>query len=334
MSDARLAWKGPKDCRRNGRFQKLLNLGSGMAVLGKRTVAVTRHIQKLRGGSQPILAEASDGRLYVVKFANNLQGANLLFNESMGSELYRACKLPGPAWKPLQVSDFFIEQNPNCWMETEKGSLRPEAGWCFGSQYLGEGGGRLLEILPGSSFSRVQNHNSFWLAWLIDICAGHVDNRQAVFQEDVKGQLQAYFVDHGHLFGGPKGEQRMHFQASRYLDPRIYQSVSSQHLLNFRRIARCMNVDRLWQSVQELPEQWKTASALEGFTQCLDRLASPGLLQNILDTMVDAQRQAYGWEQSKRKDGRESPTVLRPGVQAAGLGANCAAACAGHLACA
>ena len=65
---------------------KLLYLGSGMAVLGKKTIAVTRHIQKLRGGSQPILAEASDGRLYVVKFANNPQGANLLFNESMGRD--------------------------------------------------------------------------------------------------------------------------------------------------------------------------------------------------------------------------------------------------------
>ena len=305
-----------------------------MPGLRKSAVVVTRHIQKLRGGSQPILVEASDGLLYVVKFANNPQGANLLFNESVGNELFRACKLSVPAWKPLQIDNSFLDRNPSCWMETGDGMRRPEAGLCFGSRFLGDERGRLLEILPGSSFMRVRNHRSFWMAWMVDICAGHTDNRQALFQQDPKGQLNAYYVDNGHMFGGPKGEQRLHFQASRYLDARIYQSVSSDHLLNFRKIARCMDVDRLWASVQELPDHWKTVSALEAFTQCLGRLSTPALLQNILDTMVDAQRQAYGWEQSKRKVGREHSAVLRPGVQAAGLGQNHAEFGSRHYACA
>ncbi len=67
-----------------------------MIALGKDPVVVTQYVRNLRGGSQPILARASDGFLYVVKFANNLQGPNLLFNESAGSELYLACGLPIP----------------------------------------------------------------------------------------------------------------------------------------------------------------------------------------------------------------------------------------------
>jgi len=60
---------------------------------------------------------------------------------------------------------------------------------CFGSRYLGGEGMRLLEILPGNSFKRVQNHQSFWQAWMIDICAGHVDNRQAIFLEGAQREL-------------------------------------------------------------------------------------------------------------------------------------------------
>jgi hypothetical protein len=306
-----------------------------MSVSEKNVVAVTRHLQNLRGNSQPFLAEASDGHLYAVKFLNNPQGANLLFNESAGSELYRACKLPVPAWKPLLLTEAFLDANPECWMRTAEGRMRPEPGMCFGSRYLGAGGGRLLEILPGNHFCRVRNRNVFWLAWLVDICAGHTDNRQAVFQEDAKGHLHPFFLDHGHLFGGPKGEQHLHFQASRYLDARIYRSVSSQQLTNFLRIARCIDVERLRQAVRDLPDNWKTESAQEEFALCLGRLSNPTLLQNILDTMVDALRQVNEREQSKPQFERKATvSVLCPGVSGARIEPGRISGCASHLACA
>jgi hypothetical protein len=265
------------------------------------------------------LAQASDGLLYVVKFSNNLQGANLSFNESAGSELYRACGLAGPSWKPLQVTDAFIDQNPDCWMQTAEGRLRPDSGLCFGSRFLGRENIRLLEILPKSYFKRIRNYQSFWLAWLIDICAEHIDNRQAVFIEDSAGWLNAFFVDHGHLFGGPKGNVQRGFQASRYLDPRIYQSVSSRQLFYFQEIAASLDADKLWLQVQELPDEWKTRSALSGFTRGLNRLSNVKLIQNIVDTMVDAQRQANESENGKRQVERKiSGPILHIGVQTTG----------------
>ena len=206
-----------------------------MSALGKGNTLITQFCRTLRGGSQPILAFASDGHRYVVKFTNNLQGPNLPFNESAGSELYRACGLASPSWKILTVTNAFLDRNPGCWMQTQNGPLRPLAGPAFGSRFLGAPETPLLEVLPGSSFSRVRNHQSFWLAWLIDICANHVDNRQAVFQQDGEGWLNAFFVDHGHLFGGPNGEMRRRFEASRYLDSRIYRNVSSTQLVDFHR---------------------------------------------------------------------------------------------------
>lgn len=291
-----------------------------MQALGANTVFLTQYNRKLRGGSQAILAQASDGLLYVVKFINNMQGPNLLFNESAGSELYRSCGLAVPSWKPLLLTDSFLDQNSNCWMETQEGRLRPTSGLCFGSRFLGEDVIRPLEVLPGTSMHRVRNREDFWLAWLIDICACHVDNRQAIFLEDGAGWLDAFFVDHGHLFGGPNGDLRRHFVGSRYLDPRIYQSVSSQQFLNFQKIALGLDAEQLWRRIQILPDDWKTSSALDGFVQCLNRLKTSNLLQNILDAMIDAVQKADKSEYGKQQC-RRNPTVsvLCPGVQASGV---------------
>jgi len=287
-----------------------------MSGSGRDVAFVTQYIRNLRGGSQPILARASDGLLYVVKFNNNLQGANLPFNESAGTELYRACGLAVPSWRPLMVSDAFLDRIPDCWMHTPEGRLRPESGMCFGSRFLGGDGIRLFEILPGTSFKRVRNRKNFWRAWLIDICAGHTDNRQAVFQEDSEGRLDAFFIDHGHMFSGPKGDQRQHFRASRYLDPRIYQSVSLQHRLGLYRTAETLDADRLWCRVDALPDDWKTPSAIENLAQCLGRLSTRRLIEGVVDTMVDSLPRKIDSDDCRHQY-RRKPTasVLHPGVQ-------------------
>ncbi len=286
----------------------------------ENTSLITQFICKLRGGSQPILAQASDGLVYVVKFTNNPQGANLPFNESIGSELYRVCQLPFAEWKPLLVTDTFLDQNPGCWMESADGYVRPDPGVCFGSRFLVGDSYRLLEILPGTSFKRVHNHIAFWLAWLIDICAGHTDHRQAIFMEDCTGGLNAFFVDHGHLFCGPNGKERRPFTASRYIDPRIYQSVSPRQIQSFQNEVKNLNVDCVWRKVQALPADWRTGSAINALTQCLHALASARLVENVLETMVDAfQRNKQGSrDECKHHHIGRMPlaSVPRPGAQA------------------
>jgi hypothetical protein len=294
-----------------------------MSTLGKDSVSITHFIRNLRGGSQPILAQASDGHTYVVKFANNLQGPNLLFNESVGSELYRACGLPVPAWRPVLVSDSFLDKHPDCWMQTPGGRLRPTSGLCFGSRYLGESDKRLLEILPNSSFMRVRNQGSFWLAWLIDVCAEHVDNRHAIFVQSADGWLDPYFVDHGHLFSGPNSDMRKNFRASRYLDTRIYGEVTSEALLHFKNAALTLNTDAFWQRLGAIPAEWRRPSALVGFERCLQRLADPLLVQSVLDTIKEAHQGKANSEPAFLRCERKSPLeTLRLAVQNAGFGQN------------
>ena len=287
-----------------------------MPFCEKRTTVVTQFVRRLRGGAQSILAQAGDGLFYVVKFAGNPQGENLLFNESAGAELYRACGLNTPSWKPLLLTDAFLDRNPQCWFQTETGLVKPTAGLCFGSSFLGDESTRLFEILPEGSFNRIRNQVSFWLAWLVDICAEHADNRQALFLEDARRRLDAYFVAQGHLFGGPKGNRRVHFVASRYLDFRVYPNISSTHLLDFSRNLGALNLDALGARIRNLPDEWMFGSALDSFQRCLNRLSDSVLLQNLLETIVPSVARRTDFEQSAPHHCRApEPGVLRSGVQ-------------------
>jgi len=247
-----------------------------------KSIKALLHIRKLRGGSQPILVRANDGFFYVVKFLNNLQGSNLLFNEALGTELFRRVGLPVPEWRPVYVSEDFLDRNPTCWMETENGRRRPEAGWCFGSRYLSLRNTAIFEILPERSFSRIGNRRDFWTAWILDIFCGHADNRQALFLERNSRSLEAYFIDHGHLFGGAAGGGFPNFVASRYLDPRIYAHASVEDADEIQRAIQSLDLTALSNVASSLPEGWYTEGAFLGFERFADQISDPVLLKDVV----------------------------------------------------
>jgi hypothetical protein len=288
--------------------------------MGPRTrefVYLSQHLKRLRGGSQPILARASDGLTYVVKFTNNPQGPNLPFNECMGSALYGGCRLSVPEWRPLLVTESFIEQNPACWIQTPEGPQRPSAGWCFGSCFLDRNGFTVTDILPRSSFKRVRNRRSFWLAWMLDICAEHVDHRQALFIDQPDGGWNAFFYDHGHLFGGPEGNSWRHFVVSQYLDPQIYPGVSSHWIQSLPNAALRLDTDLLWKRAQVLPEEWKTPTALQALSRTLRRLSSLNLLQAVAKTILESLQGSERIEHTEPIYERKQPaSVLCSGLPA------------------
>ena len=50
-------------------------------------LTAVRFVRRMRGSSQACLIQCDDGDYYVVKFANNPKGPNLLANEMLGSLL-------------------------------------------------------------------------------------------------------------------------------------------------------------------------------------------------------------------------------------------------------
>jgi hypothetical protein len=251
--------------------------------------SLTGHVKKLRGACQPILASADDGQQYVVKFFDNPHGRNVLFNECCGNLLYRACGLAVAGWQTVRISSSFIEENRDCWMTSSLGKQAPRPGLCFASHFLGRL--RIFEILAGSSMGRVANRKSFWLAWLLDRCAAHSDNRQAIFCDTAQGYL-AIFIDHGDMFGGPNGEAVPHPIAPRYLDDRIYTEPEPGELRTWLQRVEQIDTEQLWEDVVSIPEEWRCASGLSHFAECLNRLHDHAFLQRTLDELVELQRRS------------------------------------------
>ncbi len=287
-----------------------------MPALGTQSTLVTHYIRSLRGGSQPILAEASDGNIYVVKFAGNLQGPHLPFNDSMGTELYRACGLPTTPWKALKVCNSFLDRNPACWLETPEGRRKPTAGLCLGSRFLGDQGTTLFEVLPGSYFQRVENAADFWLAWLVDVCTNHSDARQAIFCEKPSRQLAAVFIDFGYMFGGGTGTDPFRdSRQSRYRDRRIYPRINSGALRTLRKTVNTMDTDQVFRQLAVLPDEWKTRSAIQNLTRCLDCLSDISTTERTQDEMVKS-HQLDASENLHPSCGRNTASAsLHPGVQ-------------------
>ena len=283
-----------------------------MSAYGKDLGYLTQYIRKLRGGSQPILARASDGQLYVVKFTNIFERPNLPFNESMGAELYRLFNLCVPSWRPLLVTSSFLDHNPDCWNETAEGKLRPDEGLCFASRFLGGDGIRLLELLPGAYLNRVRNSIDFWAAWLIDVCADHASHRVAIFTEERSRSLHAHFVSHCHMFGGLDGNLKTEPSKTRYLDERIYPDIGPEGLNRLVRRLHRLDVDGLWRESRTLPVEWLTDSALCAFQCTLNRLADLRFLQKSADAIFDTKSREFGLVQfGKRR------SVFRAGAVSA-----------------
>jgi len=288
------------ECVRRGRLELSWGWG-GMDQI--ECTEVCHFVRKLRGGSQPMLAKASDGFYYVVKFFDNLQGANLCFNDALGTELFRQAGLPVPEWRPVCVSDEFLDCNPDCWMEIGHGSLRPLSGWCFASRSLGLNDSALFEILPRRSFARIKNRRDFWTSWVLDVLCGHSDNRQALFVEDETRSIEAYFIDHGHLFGGAEGSTSPAIWASRYLDPDVYLVPEVEEADRIHDALLRVDFAALATIVNGLPAAWKTPAALSRFQQFRRRWQDRAGLKIVVHSVLGAM---------ERREGSDDRPVAQP----------------------
>lgn len=249
-------------------------------------ISALLHIRKLRGGAQSILVRASDGFFYIVKFLDNPQGPNVLFNEAIGTELFRGVGLPVPEWRPIYVSEGFLDQYPECWVEAEGGMRRPTAGWCFGSRFLGLRHEDLYEILPPRRFGHVGNRKDFWTAWVLDVLCGHDDHRQAVFVGRQSGPLEAYFIDHGYLFFGASGNESPRIGKSRYLDPDIYAHAGPEDADNIQSAIQGLELNALTEVADSLPEGWRNEGAALRLERFKQRISDPVLVTNVISFIL------------------------------------------------
>jgi hypothetical protein len=249
-------------------------------------ITLTQYVRKLRGISQPILARARNGCTYVVKFNRNAHGNNVLFNECAGNILYRTLGLKVTTWALAIVTPEFLGKH-NLRSANDQDGVSFTQNLCFAAPYLGDLY-RVFEILPGTSFARVENRESFWLSWIVDVCARHCDNRQALFVQIPRG-YKAVFIDNGDMFGGPNGTLTPHCVASRYLDGRIYSVLSERIITSIRSNLLNLNTDRVWSKINAIPKEWRVPIGLSRFAECLNNLTDSAYVSNALDKVREVQ---------------------------------------------
>ena len=242
---------------------------------------------------------ATNGELYVLKLANNPLGPNALFNEPAGIELYRTFRLHVPRWEPLLLTEAFLSKKPDWRIENSNGRVCPEPGLCLGIRYLGDSEHSPIKDLPPSSFERIRNRTSFWMAWLLDICCRRTDHREALFLEIENAQFDAYFVDFESQFGKfdlevelrKRGAKRLTDSfASRYPDDRIYPPLSLTDAGKLKWLLKTFDLEDLHSRVRRIPREWWAPSTAVSYMGAVSRLRDGKLIESIVNLFLDFSR--------------------------------------------
>jgi hypothetical protein len=241
-------------------------------------LTAVRHVRKMRGGAQAHLLEADDANWYVVKFRNNPQHWRVLVNEALCATFLDFLKIAAPPTALIQVTDPFLEANPDVSFSFGPKRIPVEPGWHFGSRYPGDPSRMAVyDFLPETLIAKVVNLEDFRAILVFDKWVGNTDGRQSVFyralvRREAGGEARPGFVarmiDHGFAFNGPVWDFRDSPFHGLYARHSVYDSVRS--LDDFQPwLGQVMHfpeevIDRAWKRV---PTDW-----IMGDEDALERL--------------------------------------------------------------
>lgn len=234
-----------------------------------------RMIRKMRGGAQAHLVEASDGRHYVVKFSNNPQHRRILINEWISTTFLSYLGLSTPGSAIVALSEEFLQQNPDVYMQLGSRRFPPVTGWHFGSRFPGHPNRMAVyDFLPDSLLGKIVNLAEFAGVLAFDKWMGNADARQAIFfrarlsdsaailgrapdQTSTPVGFAAQMIDNGYVFEGPNWGfsdspvQGLYFRHLVYCKIRGWKDFDPwlERIRNFPE-------DVVDQALKELPPEW------------------------------------------------------------------------------
>ena len=173
-------------------------------------LVVENVVRPLWGGSQSKLVRCSNGQHYILKLNGSAQGPNVLANEWIGSRIAAALDVPIPQFVIIKVSSKTLHEFPQLAFDSSvihQGVLQP--GLHFGSQMLGSLSGltRPTDYISRKHVCTASNPHDFVAVRILDIWADTRDRRETIWLKNTQSlDSTAYFIDHGHMFAGPKWE--------------------------------------------------------------------------------------------------------------------------------
>jgi hypothetical protein len=231
-----------------------------------------RHlIRKMRGGAQSHLITGEDGEHYVVKFSNNPQHRRILVNEWLANAFLRYLQIHVPQTALIQVSETFLEQNPDVYFSLGSRRERVVSGLHFGSKMsVNPDKVAIFDFLPEKLLGKVENRVEFLGTLVFDKWVGNADSRQAVFFRaraktwtPLKGEAPArigflaQMIDHGFAFNGPHWEFQDTPLNGLYFRTSVYEEVTSldsfQPWLDMVTNFPIEVIDAAW---KEIPREW------------------------------------------------------------------------------
>lgn len=237
--------------------------------MAETVLSATQHLRKMRGGAQSHLLMASDGHAYVTKCMNNPQSIRVLANEMFASRIGRLLSLPMPDVEIIEVSESFVQSNPELRVENAGFSQPWRSGQQFGSRYVGTPGCTdSFDYLPEPLLLKVTNIDDLVRVLVFDKWTCNADGRQAIFTRCHRTQYKMTLIDNGYCFNA--GEWSFPDAPLRgvYARNSVYEHVSGWDSFepSLTR-AEEMHIDDLWIAAHGIPEAW-----YEGDTVGLVRL--------------------------------------------------------------
>jgi hypothetical protein len=236
-------------------------------------LTVTTVIRRMSGGSQSRLIQCDDGKLYVLKMHPNPQGPNVLANEALGSILMHDLGFLVPRCTPVTINLKALSLFPELAMATPGGTTYPACGLHFGSEFLGGPGETLYDLLPRGYSNRIKNGTQLFPLYIFDLWANHQDDRQCVYRRDRgTGTYESFFIDNGHLFGGPAWSELdspPRVGCSDYPQPRVIGDPRVERCLTFFKLRLPTLLHR---AVALVPSEWHNGEIYTLYARLLRRL--------------------------------------------------------------
>jgi hypothetical protein len=240
-----------------------------------QAVDINAVCRRMRGGSQSYMVTASDGHIYVAKFAGNPQGTRTLINECIGHWFFQRLGIATPEIRVLRLSQKMIKESD---LHFQMGSrkLHVQPGLHFGSRCPVDPEKKaMFDFLPSRCLQRVANLDDFAKALVLDRVLAHTDCRQCIFfRQPSRGKatvtFAAFMIDHGWIFGGnqwvfndsPQPRRSLHSGAYAFID---MVSVCRQTI----KLTQEMSEPELHGVIDEIPPEWFTRNDHEALTKLL-----------------------------------------------------------------
>lgn len=262
-------------------------------------VTARQLVRKMRGGAQSHLIEADDNNFYVVKFKNNPQHRRVLINEWVGSTFLQHLHLPTPQIAIVELTEEFLRDNPDTYLQLGNTRQAVRPGWHFGSRYPGNPARvAVYDFVPDTLLAKVANLNDFLGVLVFDKWTGNADARQSIF---LRAKLREYapqfvnhplrvgyvalMVDHGYIFNGPHWEYIDSPLAGLYFRPVVYRDVQGwRDFEPWLERVKAFPEEVVDDALRQMPPDWLNGDA-EGLVRLLESLVRrrgmvPGLIES------------------------------------------------------